>query len=139
MQAAGCRFRGEAMPRILGLAGCACLLVVALTHVAERWNILPRMGWGLPNSPGHYLDLVSAIAGIGLLLAAAYLKWRNASPRSRPDTVGDEAGGAVAAEPNTRASASNQGLWISAFVTKVPSSLAGAQVWCLGPSHENTK
>jgi hypothetical protein len=70
------------MSRILGLAGCACLLVVALTHVAEWWDILPAMGWGLPNSPGHYLDLFSAIAGIGLLLAAAYLKWRNASPRS---------------------------------------------------------
>jgi hypothetical protein len=53
--------------------------MVALTHAAEQWNILPTMGWGLPNSPGHYLDLFSAIAGIGLLLAAAYLKWRNAS------------------------------------------------------------
>jgi hypothetical protein len=73
---------GEARSRILGLAGCACLLVVALTHVAEHWKILPRMGWGLPNSPGHYLDLFSAIAGIGLLLASAYRKWRNPSPRS---------------------------------------------------------
>jgi hypothetical protein len=26
------------------------------------------MGWGLPNSIGHYLDLVSAILGVTLLL-----------------------------------------------------------------------
>jgi hypothetical protein len=32
-----------------------------LTHVAERLRILPGMGWGLPDSPGHYLDLVCAI------------------------------------------------------------------------------
>ena len=54
----------------LVLGGCACLLVVALTHVAERWHIFSGMGWGLPNSPGHYLDLFSAIAGMVLLLAA---------------------------------------------------------------------
>jgi len=34
-------------------AGCTCLAVMVLTHVAERFNILPIMGWGLPNSPGH--------------------------------------------------------------------------------------
>jgi hypothetical protein len=28
-----------------------------LTHVAERFDLFPGMGWGLPNSPGHYLDL----------------------------------------------------------------------------------
>jgi hypothetical protein len=32
------------------------------------------MGWGLPNSPGHYLDLFSAIAGIVLLLAACLVR-----------------------------------------------------------------
>ena len=52
------------------LAGCGCLVVVVLSHVAERLHLLPGMGWGLPDSPGHYLDLVSAIAGVGLLLAA---------------------------------------------------------------------
>ena len=58
------------MARGLGLAGCACIAIVLLTHVAERFHMLPRMGWGLPDSPGHYLDLFSAIAGIALLLAA---------------------------------------------------------------------
>jgi hypothetical protein len=57
----------EAMAaRLLVLVGCACLLVVMLTHVAERYSIFPAMGWGLPDSPGHYLDLLSAIAGVAL-------------------------------------------------------------------------
>jgi hypothetical protein len=47
-----------------------------LTHVAERLRILPGMGWGLPNSPGHYLDLMSAIVGIVLLLAACIVRRR---------------------------------------------------------------
>jgi len=57
--------------RLLLLSGCAFLMVIGLTHVAERLHILPGMGWGLPDSPGHYLDLVSAIAGAVLLLAGA--------------------------------------------------------------------
>jgi hypothetical protein len=60
--------------RLLLLAGCGCLAAVVLTHVAERLHWLPGMGWGLPNSPGHYLDLVSAIAGTALLLAAGVLR-----------------------------------------------------------------
>lgn len=63
------------MIRLLALTGCACLFVVLLTHIAERWNWFPAMGWGLPNSPGHYLDLSSAICGV-LLLALAYLTGR---------------------------------------------------------------
>ena len=56
--------------RLLILAGCGCLVVMVLTHIAEALNFLPGMGWGLPNSPGHYLDLFSAIAGVVLLLTA---------------------------------------------------------------------
>ena len=62
------------MARVLGLAGCACLLIVVLTHVAERFHVLSAMGWGWPDSPGHYLDLFSAISGIALLLAALMLR-----------------------------------------------------------------
>lgn len=54
---------GVTMWRRLQALGLACLVVVVLTHVAERWHILPGMGWGLPHSPGHYLDLASAILG----------------------------------------------------------------------------
>jgi hypothetical protein len=46
------------------MAGCACFVVVVLTHVAEVLHVLPGMGWGLPHSPGHYLDLFSAIAAV---------------------------------------------------------------------------
>jgi MFS family permease len=35
--------------------------------IAETYQLLPAMGWGLPNSPGHYLDLVSAVLGGTLL------------------------------------------------------------------------
>lgn len=56
--------------RILGLGGGVCWLIVVLTHVAERLQLMPGMGWGLPNSPGHYLDLISAVVGTLLVLAA---------------------------------------------------------------------
>jgi len=62
------------MSRRLLLAGCVCLSVVVFTHVAERFDILPDMGWGLPDSPGHYLDLFSAIAGALLLLGAGAVR-----------------------------------------------------------------
>ena len=52
---------------VLLLFGSACLIVVVLTHVAEAFHILPAMGWGLPSSVGHYLDLASAILGCALL------------------------------------------------------------------------
>jgi hypothetical protein len=35
------------------LFGSFCLLVVVLCHVAETYHLLPGMGWGLPNTPGH--------------------------------------------------------------------------------------
>jgi hypothetical protein len=52
---------------LLLIFGSACLIIVVLTHVAEAFHILPSMGWGLPNSAGHYLNLVSAILGCTLL------------------------------------------------------------------------
>jgi hypothetical protein len=60
--------------RFLQVVGCICLIVVVLTHVAEHFHLLPGMGWGLPNSPGHYLDLVSAVSSIALLLAACIVR-----------------------------------------------------------------
>jgi hypothetical protein len=47
--------------RLLQIFGAACLVMVILTHVAERFDLFPDMEWGLPHSPGHYLDLVSAV------------------------------------------------------------------------------
>jgi hypothetical protein len=60
--------RRSKVARLLVFSGCACLLVVVLTHVAERFSIFPAMGWGQPDSAGHYLDLFSAIAGAVLLM-----------------------------------------------------------------------
>ena len=68
--------RRHKLLRFLQLAGCVCLLVVVLTHVAEALHLLPSMGWGLPNSPGHYLDLFSAVSGVVLLLAAYVVRRR---------------------------------------------------------------
>ena len=56
--------------RLLVASGCGCLIVVVLTHIAEGMHVVPSMGWGMPNSPGHYLDLFSAIAGVVLFVAA---------------------------------------------------------------------
>jgi len=61
------RQRKVAIWRVLQLIGASCLLVVLLTHVAEALKLFPGMGWGLPTSPGHYLDLVSAVLGCALL------------------------------------------------------------------------
>jgi hypothetical protein len=44
--------------------------MMVLTHVAERFAILPGMGWACRAAPGHYLDLFSAAYGIVLLFAA---------------------------------------------------------------------
>jgi hypothetical protein len=63
------------------LIGTALLVVVVLTHVAEAFRMFPSMGWGLSNSPGHYLDLVSAIVG-PILLFAGYLSFRFARRRT---------------------------------------------------------
>jgi hypothetical protein len=53
--------------RILLLLGAAFLILVVLTHIAESFHIFPAMEWGLPNSAGHYLDLVSTILGCAFL------------------------------------------------------------------------
>ena len=60
--------------RFLLAAGSVCIAVVVLTHVAEQWAMLPGMGWGLPDSPGHYLDLSCAILGIAMLVAAGIVR-----------------------------------------------------------------
>ena len=69
------------MSRAFGWLGIVCLIVVALTHIAERFHLLPGMGWGLPSSPGHYLDLFSAIGGAVFVLAALALRTIDPSDR----------------------------------------------------------
>jgi len=80
--------------RLLQLFGLACLIIVVLTHIAEAFHLFPSMGWGLPNSAGHYLDFVSAILGCILLplgfLANVLTRRKNSTealPLERPCTV----------------------------------------------------
>lgn len=50
----------------LQLVGAGCLLLVVLTHVAEVLQWFPWMHWGEDQSVGHYVDVASAVLGIGL-------------------------------------------------------------------------
>jgi|SRR5215467_5667312 len=50
----------------LQLFGAACLIAVVVAHICEALGLFPFMHWGLQHSPGHYLDLISAILGLTL-------------------------------------------------------------------------
>ena len=65
------------------LFGSFCFVVVVLSHFAETFQWLPMMGWGFPDSPGHYLDLLSAILGL-IVLPLGYLFARRENPRASP-------------------------------------------------------
>jgi hypothetical protein len=67
------RPRSAATGRYLMLLGGGCLVFVVLTHVCEAFHLFPVMGWGLRNSPGHYLDLSVAILGLAFLPAGYFL------------------------------------------------------------------
>src|SRR5690242_17379662 len=54
------------------LVGAMCMVMVVIVHVAESLHVVPSMNWGLPNSAGHYVDLVSAVSGI-VLFPMGYL------------------------------------------------------------------
>jgi preprotein translocase subunit SecG len=59
--------------RWLLLLGFVCLAVVVLSHVAEKLDVLPSMGWGSPDSPAHHLDLASAVLGCVFLITGIVL------------------------------------------------------------------
>jgi hypothetical protein len=63
--------------RCLVLLGAGCLVIVVLTHVCEALHLFPVMGWGLRKSPGHYLDLSTAILGLTFLPMGYFLASRN--------------------------------------------------------------
>jgi hypothetical protein len=56
---------------------------MVFTHVAESMHWLPAMGWGLPDSPGHYVDLFSAVTGVALLVIAGVLWLAQRTRRGR--------------------------------------------------------
>lgn len=51
---------------MLQVIGVVCLAVVLVAHVFEGLHLLPVMGWGREGTPGHYLDLLSALGGAAL-------------------------------------------------------------------------
>lgn len=62
----------------LQLVGAFGLMIVAVAHVCEALRLLPFMGWGRPDSIGHYLDLSGAIVGVSALIAAYVIRRRRA-------------------------------------------------------------
>ena len=63
----GIRFnRGKTVGVGMQLVGASAVMLVVLTHICEALHLFPHMHWGLQDSAGHYLDLVSAILGLAL-------------------------------------------------------------------------
>ena len=58
----------------LQLIGSFFLAVMVCTHFAEKYHVLPQMGWGLPHSAGHYIDLASAWGGVMLFVLSFLLR-----------------------------------------------------------------
>jgi uncharacterized membrane protein len=60
----------KTVPVFLQLIGAGALVMVVMTHVAETFDLVSWMQWGLEHSVGHYLDLSSAVIGVTLFPAA---------------------------------------------------------------------
>jgi hypothetical protein len=65
-------FKARTAWEYMQLLGAVCLLVVVLVHICEALELFPSMGWGSSSSPGHYLDLSSAVLGL-LLFPVGFL------------------------------------------------------------------
>lgn len=48
----------------LQLLGATGFMGVVVAHLCEGLGLFPAMGWGEPDSVGHYLDLGGALTGI---------------------------------------------------------------------------
>lgn len=66
---------------LLQALGAGSLILVILAHLCEGLRLFSGMGWGLEHSPGHYLDLISALLTL-TLFPAGYLLHAFAKPRS---------------------------------------------------------
>ena len=66
--------RQPTLASVLQFLGSVFLIIMVLTHIAEAFSLVPQMGWGQPNTAGHYLDLASAIGGVVLLVAGVSLR-----------------------------------------------------------------
>lgn len=66
------RIREKTIWSLLQLLGACGFVIVVLAHMAETFHFLPWMSWGRPDSAGHYLDLIGAVAGL-ILFPVGYL------------------------------------------------------------------
>jgi succinate dehydrogenase/fumarate reductase cytochrome b subunit len=80
--------REKTASRVLQVVGAGGLVLVVLSHVCEAVRWLPWMGWGLENSPGHYLDLSSAVLGVTLFPVGYFLHALTKQPTSRKKAAG---------------------------------------------------
>jgi hypothetical protein len=79
--------RERAASSFLQLIGAGGLVVAVLTRVAEAFDLLPGMGWGLPHSAGHYIDLVSSLSGATLFLVGCVSRGATKHRGSNRDTA----------------------------------------------------
>lgn len=77
--------RRRTASRFLQLFGAGALVVVASTHVCEALHWFAGMGWGAADSPGHYLDLASAVLGLVSFATGCLLEARAANRRRRKE------------------------------------------------------
>jgi hypothetical protein len=78
--------KGRTVFSILQALGAFCLVMVALTHVAEALRWFPSMRWREGQSPGHFLDLASAALGLTLFPLGYFIQALRApgGPRQTP-------------------------------------------------------
>lgn len=64
----------KTLPSFMQLIGVSFLFVVVLAHFCEALSFFPSMGWGKEGTPGHYLDLSSAVLGVVLFAIGSVLR-----------------------------------------------------------------
>jgi hypothetical protein len=78
-------FRAKTAWCVLQVVGAGGSVVVILAHLCEALHLLPWMGWGLENSPGHLVDLSGAILGVTLFPVGYFLHALTDRPRNGSD------------------------------------------------------
>jgi hypothetical protein len=63
---------GRSLASALQAFGLGCFAIMGATHGFEAFSVLPTLGWGRPDSVGHFIDLSAALLGV-VLVAASFL------------------------------------------------------------------
>ena len=63
---------GRSPASTLQALGLISFAIVASTHVFEAFAVLPALGWGRPDSVGHFIALTATLLGV-VLVAASFL------------------------------------------------------------------